>query len=335
MEDLAKNAEDLDERKWISATEAAVALQLGRKYMMRTAKKDGYIWRQAKRNAETFFLRKEIVSWADFRQLRRHWLAKYKYPGRENRWTEQIDLELARRLFITTAEAAALLGVAQPTIWGMAARGRLPCYQTVPGRRGSRLWFSRRAVLQLAEDPQYLNHRETYWKGTPGSAGSVRNGVDYARQVRGGVPKGWLTTREAAERLGVKVNRVRTMRVTGRLRGEQIWRRNKPLKYWYYPDYEVERAISLREETKRLAGLPLQMVPGSAPDKENAAKENMAKEGAASGAPTTDTGTEERRMAFVPSPSPFRLDADGPEPKWACDDVNLTRLFFQLDRQEY
>ena len=336
MEDLAKNTGDVDEQKWVSATEAAEMLQMSRKRVVQLTLDRGYTRRKAHRQAPPFFLRKEIESWADFRQMRRQWLKKYKSTGGKNRRTEKIEVGLAQRLFITTAEAASLLGISPVTMRRLAQSGRLYCYQHLPGHHGSRLWFSRRAILQLKEDPGRLKCQESYAKGRAHSMESNRHGINQARTVRGGVPKGWLTVREAAERLGVCPSRVLAMRVAGRLRGEQIWRRNKPLKYWYFPDYEVERAISLREEIKRLSGLPLLPVPGSAPDKEIAAKEDAAKEGAASGAPTTPTGTEERRTAFVPKAgSPFRLDADGPEPKWACDDVNLTRFFYLQGKSEY
>ena len=159
-----------------------------------------------------------------------------------------------------------------------------------------------------------MKRREGYLKGLQSEAGNKRDLPEAARSVREGVPKGWLTTREAAERLGVNRARVRDMRLMGRLRGERIWRGSKPLKFWYYPDYEVDRALSLREETKRLAGLPLQPVPTAASEPP-----------APSPAPAREEGKKE--TPFVPSPSPFRLDADGPEPKWACDDVDLT-LFF-------
>ena len=263
MEDLAAGVED--ERKWVSATEAAEMLHLCRKRVLQLTNERGYTRRQAHGNAPPFFLRKEIESWADFRQLRRQGLAKYKRSSREKRWTEQIEVGLAQRLFITSSEAAALLGVTRDTVHSMVQRGRLVCYQSVPGHSGSRLWFSRRAVMQLAEDPERLKRRENYLQGKADSKGSNRGGMILAQMVRGGIPKGWLTTREAARRLGVSPCRVREMRVTGKIRGEQIWRKNKPLRFWYFPDYEVERVLSLREQVKELAGLPLVPVPALTP----------------------------------------------------------------------
>ena len=342
MEDLAGRAGAEDERQWVSATEAAEMVHLCRKRVLRLTKERGYTRRQAHQNAPPFFLRQEIDSWADFRQLRRRGLAKYKRSSREKRWTEQIEVELAQRLFITSSEAAALLGVTRDTVNGMVQRGRLVCYQSVPGHSGSRLWFSRRAVLQLAEDPERLKRRENYLQGKADSKGSNRGGMILAQMVRGGIPKGWLTTREAARFLGVSPCRVREMRVTGKIRGEQIWRKNKPLRFWYFPDYEVERVISLREQVKELAGLllvPLPLPPTPTPASGGGEQcaltpgPSPKSGGGESLLPTSASEGGEKEAPFVPSAgSPFRLDAEGPEPKWACDDADLTRAFFLLDR---
>ena len=347
MEDSLVGAEAEDGRKWISAPEAAALLRLGQRYFSTVAKQRGYTRRQASRNKTPFYLRKEIESWADFRQLRRQWVKKYPGHKGEQRYTEKIDVELARRLFISTKEAAALLGVSKSTVGHMVREGRLMSYQSLPGHAGSRLWFSRRAVMQLAEDPERLRKREEYFKGRREKAREWRRATDAARNVKGGVPAGWLTTKETAERLGVCITRVRDMRLTGRLRGERIWRGNKPLQYWYYPDYEVDRVIWLREEVKALSNRQRAThSPGPSPKSGRGEKETPAPIANALPIPASGGGeallpapasaSEERKKAPpAPSPSPFRLDADGPEPKWTCDDVNLTRAFYMQGRSEY
>ena len=324
MDELAEDAGAIDERKWVSATEAAEMLHLCRKYMAQLAKAQGYTWRQANRKAPLFFLRKEIEIWADIRRVRHQWLAKYKQPGRENRWTEKIDTELAQRLFITTSAAASLLGVARPTVLGLAARGRLPCYQTIPGHRGSRLWFSRRAVLQLLDDSHYLMLRARERAGRAQDRKEPSHAPQRTRMIHEKVPNGWLTTREAAARLGVGPRRVLTMRKTGRLWGEQIWRGNKPLKYWYFPDYEVKRYLAWREQAKEAAGQPL-LVPASSASLPLSAAKPL---------PPPASRPEKREAPAMPVDKPMRLDAEGPEPRWACDDADLRRAFFLLDRLE-
>ena len=326
MEDFAGDLGVGDKRKWISATEAAALLQLSKEYFLVAAKERGYTRRQAHPYSPPSFLRKEIESWADFRQMQRQWRKKYPGEGGGKRYTEKIDVEMAKRLFITTAEAAALLGVTPCAINRMARTGRLVCYKSEPGYRSAPLWFSRRALLQIAEDPDYLKHRAAYWKGRRDMGGAVIK-PRAAQYVRKGVPKGWLTAEETAKRLGVSRSRVQGMRLTGRLHGEHIWRRNKPMKYWYYPDYEVERAISWRQQAKEAQGQPLQPLPTAANEPPPCAAPIAA-------APPVPA-SEERKKAAPPAPqagSPFRLDADGPEPKWACDDEDLTRAFFLLDR---
>ena len=325
MEDLSGGAEaERDTREWVTADEAAAMLHMLRKRVLMLSAERRLERIASRGSIQTKFLRRDIESWADFRNLRRQWLAKYP-GGSQKRWTEKIDAETARRLFIGAKEAAYLLGVSGPTLRYMVRSGRLPCYQTVPKQRGSRLWFSRRAVLQLCDDEGRRTHRARYLKGLANAAGSGSGGMQLARTVRGGIPKGWLTTREAATRLGVKPSQIHRLRANGRLHGEQIWRRNKPLRFWYFPDYEVERLISWREEARELEGLPLLPVPGSLPP-------SALPIPIANALPIPPTPFPAGRARVPVERESMRLDAEGPEPKWACDDVDLTRAFFLMDR---
>ena len=337
MEDLAGGAGAEVGQEWISATASAEMLELSRGHFLEQSIARGYTRRKAHQTAPPFFLRREIESWADMRRMRRQWLAKY--PGRSGgkRYKEKIDEEIARRLFINSDEAAALLGVTRKIVHDMAHNGRLICYQAAPGHSGSRLWFSRRAILQIAEDPERLKRQEWYRKSVRGGTPRAFRTPDAGRMVRGGVPKGWLTTKEAALRLGVGMKRVGDMRKTGRLRGEQIWRRGRPLKFWYYPDYEVERAIAWRQEAREAKGQPLLSPnpPTPGPDAFAALTGNGERVGDWKGeqeAVAVSGSVPSRRGRARVERDSMRLDADGPEPKWACDDVDLTRAFFLMDR---
>ena len=161
-----KNVEPEDDSKWISVTEAAEMLQLNRDYFTKAAKAQGYTRRQAHHNAQTLYLRTEIETWAELTaDAAVQWLAKYPGAGkREERWTEKIDLETARRLFISTKRSRRPCSASRRNHRQRpgANVGRLVCYQTAPGHPGSAsVWFSRRAVRQLAEDPERLKKRET------------------------------------------------------------------------------------------------------------------------------------------------------------------------------
>ena len=322
MEPQTENEMPKDDRNWVSATEAAIMLRLGRKRTMHLANERGMEQRKAHHSAEPFYLRSDINTWVDLRSLRWGWLAKRKELRREKRWTEKIDAETAQRLFITSDQAAALLGVTRATVTSMVRFGRLVCYQTEPGRRGARLWFSRRAVMQIVEDPDHIKRRESYQKRKSYDKANRQGRIPTARRVHKGVPKGWLTVREAALRMGVSPNRVLQMRQSRQIKGEQIWRKNKPLRYWYFPDYEIERYLAWRQQAKEAKGQPLLSLPGSAP--------TPPPETASETKPQAIPAVPSRRKA-PPEPSPLRLDADSPEPKWACDDVDLTRAFFLLD----
>ena len=80
MDDFVGNAGAEEARKWVSTAEAMALLDLSRDYFLEQARERGYTRRNAYKTAPLFFLRKEIESWADFRRMRRQWLAKY--PGR-------------------------------------------------------------------------------------------------------------------------------------------------------------------------------------------------------------------------------------------------------------
>ena len=234
-----------DGREWVQADVAAEMVGLSREYFVVVARENDFTRvRGRTRRDFCWYVRSEVESWAEFRRLRGRWYGRHRRSAKEARWTEKIDVELARRLFITTSEAAQLLGVVCSTVRGMVQRGRLLCYQSEPGRKGARLWFSRRAVLHLKEDEERQKRRAGYLQGRQHCAGHGRYGLMEARTVRGKIPEDWLTTREAAERLGVHPSRVRELRETGRLEGQRLWRRCKPLRFWYFPVWEVERLLA-------------------------------------------------------------------------------------------
>ena len=111
-----------DTREWVTVTEAVKMLGLSRKFVLKQAKERQITRRQETKHA-LFFLKSEIASWADFRNMRRQWLKKYQGEGVANRWREQLDAETARRLFIPTEEAAMLLGISVETVRSLARRG--------------------------------------------------------------------------------------------------------------------------------------------------------------------------------------------------------------------
>ena len=308
MDRKSTNQTTPDPLEWISATDAATRLQLGRKRVMLLAREDGITTQKAHPTAEPYYLRREIESWAELRGLRRQWLARHKEPCRHNRWTEKIDAETAERLFINSDEAAALLGVTRATVTNMVRFGRLVCYQTEPGRRGARLYFSRREVLRIAQDPDHIKRRESQRQRGTFDKANRQGRIPHARMVHEGIPQGWLTVREAAQQLGVSPNRVLAMRKSGHLEGQRIWRKNKPLRYWYFPDYEIERYLALRQEAQ---------------ESRQAAQ----------------SATAPPAESFVPpAPPPKRaspFDDIGPEPKWACDDPVSRAAFFRYDSPDY
>ena len=192
--------------------------------------------------------------------------------------------------------------------------------------------FSRRAVLQLKEDPDRIRRQAEHWKGRAAMPRSVDKGMQLARTVREAIPKDWLTTREAAERLGVSVSRMRALRLTGRIQGKQMWRKYKPLRFWYFPISEVERVLEWRRQEKELAPEPRK----KAALRDSSAERDPlgATEAADAGGNVSATLTRREEGAAGRGKRTIEYEdiGAGPEPKWACDDVDLTRAFFLLDR---
>ncbi len=231
-----------DGREWVTAEQAAKMTGLTRIYCVRLALESQYTTFQRGKTCTRWFVKSEIARWAELRQLYRDWIARHPSGGKP-RWTEGIEKELAARLFIRAGAAAEILGVSLVTVYGLVHRGVLPCYQPRPGQKGSPLWFSRRAVEQARDDPARQKAQEAYRKRRDwvDRADEVR--YSSGRRVRAKIPAAWLTTREAATRLGVSPARLNMMRITGRIRGERLMRKMKTLPYWYYPTWEVDNLL--------------------------------------------------------------------------------------------
>ena len=294
-----------DTRKWISTTEAAALFQVVPQYFLRLAKADAFTFCLKPGAGLTyFFLFSEIESAAEFRRLRGAYHRKYQITGRLPRYVEKIDPQELQMMvhsqrFVCCKEAAALLGVAPMTVYYFVYRGRLPVYQTDPGKSGSKMWFSRRAVIQLRDDPERLKCQEQRKnpKNPPERerAKVAPSAARHLSKVR--VPSYLLTVAEAADRLGVNRHAINYLRQRGRLRGEKLWQRGKKLKFWYLSLNDVERILAEREERKI--------------EREERAKEKMA-----------------HLLETIPTAMPLRSSMErryediesGPEPRWACDE---------------
>lgn len=241
-----------DGREWMSTKEAAERLGLSVYHFLEQAKRQGLTRYGAPAFVRPYwFLREEIESWAEFRRMRAAWLRRHRRASSQTRWTEKIEPELAQRLFITSDEASYLLGVKPQTVCAMVHRGRLVCYQEEPGHSGKRLWFSRREVERVRDDPERTRRRAAYQQAQKTAEARWGKGghrtpqavEPTGKQYDASLPPGWIPAREAARRLGVNPIRVNELRRSGRLLGKQRWRRNRQILGWYYSEVEVAELL--------------------------------------------------------------------------------------------
>ncbi len=291
-----------DDRKWITTNEAAAMLRVGVNRFLTIAKQQEFTsFRKPGYGNPRYFLYSEIDSLAEFRRMRRAWTRKYQISGRQPRYIEKIDpqdlqLMTEAKRFISRAEAAALLSVSPMMVSDLVYRGRLIAYQTNPGQRGSKMWFSRRAVLLYKDDPDRLK-AQAVQRGEYRATVSLATGygVKKARNPQKvQIPLHLITIAEAAERLGLNRSTIHDLRKRGRLRGEKLWKGNKTLRYWYVSLDDLELLIAEREEIKA----------------RNAAKE---------AAPSPPVPAAPR---FTPPRRPEDHEIF-PEPHWACDERPL------------
>jgi hypothetical protein len=128
----------------------------------------------------------------------------------------------------------------------MVRQKKLKAYRIATAGRHAPLWFSRTEIETLCNDPKRAKHRKGYEK--------ARQTLHLRYQHRSEklpewlqplprrpkkLPADWLTTREAAKRLGVSSSRVRDMIHAKRLKGMHRWTGWGFSRNWYVEELEV------------------------------------------------------------------------------------------------
>ena len=107
MEKRVTNPPPKDGREWVTAEQAARMTGLTRVYCVRLALASEMTTYQKGATNTRWFLKAEVARWAELRQMYRDWIKRH-VPGGKPRWTEAIEKELVRRLFIRAGAAARL-----------------------------------------------------------------------------------------------------------------------------------------------------------------------------------------------------------------------------------
>jgi hypothetical protein len=155
----------------------------------------------------------------------------HREPGHRFDWwgSRAKKMELAEfDYWISTREAAGLLGVTPDRICELCKRGLLPCYQKSPGKGGSRIYVPQFHVQRLANRPDYQRKRaewnqsrdaadthEEQWEEKNIEPYRLTDETANTRRDYGDV----YSTRQVARLLKISVGAVHSLRRRGRLEG--------------------------------------------------------------------------------------------------------------------
>ncbi len=242
------------EEEWISVMEAAKMLRMQWRSVSPFARKKG-LKRERRWDVEGhpfFYLRQEIVGWAEFLKTRDGYRKRHRAVPGTPRIEQMTEKEARASGFYSVAEAAQVLQISGNRVRSLIQTGKLVGYQALPGRKGSKLFVSRSTTNYLATDEARLA-RKRKWEAARKSLYTAREiGSEIVkRQGHAALPPGLLTSAEAAALLGIAQQNLSTLRKKGRLQGVHQWvgrkKFNRPEgKRWYFWEDDV-RDLMARE----------------------------------------------------------------------------------------
>lgn len=266
-----KGTPPCDGREWKSIVDVAAKMGIKRQSVYEHARRWGWTLYRQNHN-RTWILKSDVDSYLEFINTRKR---AYKRRDPEH-WKPEIgiieDEELLKRVFWTAQQAALYMGVSVNTIYLWVKKGKIPVFFCHTTGRSRRKWFSPSSLRHLKEDEQYLKGKATWEKARD----TMRAGV-VARQVyklrykpqyyRKQFP-GWITTREAADRLDIGIRTVLDLQRKGRILGRQMikgrledtrgWMQ-KELCYnhsWFFHEQDIEDYRNSEDyQTRRQRGL--------------------------------------------------------------------------------
>jgi len=247
-----------DGREWMLLDDAAVLFGVTPSTLSDRTRKENWT-RTSHHGVKVWLLKEEVTEMLRFLKRREQW---YKRRRPKNWIPEVGDLtgmeeEQIRRVFLTSCQAAAYLGISVHRVEELARSGKLPVYVTKGMGRGRRYWFSMTNLRNHKEDEERLKRRAAWEKGKAtlrqGIAASEVYRSQHRAKVYKGVPHGWITIREMAERLNISYGCAYRLRRRGRILSEQFtgnWEKRRP---WFVHEDSVEeyRATEHYQKTQR------------------------------------------------------------------------------------
>ena len=198
-----------DGREWILVDDAAKLYGIKPHCMMVKANKLDFT-RTFRKGIKTWLLKSDVMRHLDFLQLRERWYKNH----RPKCWRQEVGScegesdEFMQRVFCTSAQAAAFMGVSPRTVWSWAKKGKIPVFVNRKMGKGGKCWFSWTSLRNYKEDEERLKYRARWEKNlATRQAGIVHREVYNQRHrpqvYKKPIPDGWMTVREAAELLNV------------------------------------------------------------------------------------------------------------------------------------
>jgi len=145
--------------------------------------------------------------------------------------------------WISSSEAANMLGITRQRVFEIIREGKLPCYQKDPGKQGSRVFVPHNMVIRLRDNPIRHKRREACASGIsapePQDRGWEEQGIEpyqqsdstpNTRRDRGE----FYTARQTAQLLGISVGTVHRLRLRGRLVGHHHTPRKVRIRPWWF-----------------------------------------------------------------------------------------------------
>ncbi len=240
-----KQGKPCDGRDWITSQQAADLIGMSRVHFLVLARQLKLTRHYpARQKSPCGLLRPEVEALA--RQRKDRYAASIS--GRQ---IGEIDLETAQKLFLTSEQAAALLGIARPTLYNMARLGRLAAFRATTDNVYGRLWFSRTQIENLRNDSKraerrkrHRNDHQLYALRLLGLTDSTPKHYKIPIASRSKkIPRDWINTHQAAYALGVSRQRVYDLIRTGRLKGHHLWKSGYFGRYWYVERNDVEALL--------------------------------------------------------------------------------------------
>jgi hypothetical protein len=250
---------------WINKHEAAKVLQCSssRADLLAIRNKLQRVWHPKRRMF--LFDSVEIEQLAEQRPESQ---MKVTIPGKRFDWwgPRAKPMELQEfDYWITTAEAAQILGITAYQVTHMCDRGLLPCKQTRPGVRGSRIHVPHCAVFRLSQREDYLV-RKKLWADSRRTSSTKAGGneewnlepIDPSRPSKATDRNhgDYVTARQAALLLGVSIAAVKNLRERGRLPGIHLHPKRKGTAknpWWFFRRADVDNLLADPEYRKRAA----------------------------------------------------------------------------------